>query len=112
MAARLTTGWLPAFWAATRRELAHWRGDRWELLLVTALPLLLMALMAWLFSASVMRGIPVALVDLDGSTVSRELTRAIDASPGVAVAMRCARSTGSGEKPETSAARRCRSCAA
>lgn len=88
MAARLTTGWLPAFWAATRRELAHWRGDRWELLLVTALPLLLMALMAWLFSASVMRGIPVALVDLDGSTVSRELTRAIDASPGVTVAMR------------------------
>jgi len=86
MAAGLTTGPLAAFSAALRRELRHWRHDRWELALVTLMPLLLMALMMWLFSASVLRQVPVALVDLDGSPDSRALARAIDASPGVAIA--------------------------
>jgi len=39
-----------------------------------------------LFSGSVLRQVPVALVDLDGSADSRALARAIDASPGVALA--------------------------
>ncbi len=34
-----------------------------------------------------LRDIPIALVDLDGTTASRELARRIDASPDVAVAM-------------------------
>ncbi|MGX9721081.1 ABC transporter permease [Stenotrophomonas acidaminiphila] len=86
MAAGLTAGTLAAFSAALRRELRHWREDRWELALVTLMPLLLIALMMWLFSASVLRQVPVALVDLDGSADSRALARAIDASPGVAIA--------------------------
>ncbi|MGY0505258.1 ABC transporter permease [Luteimonas sp. e5] len=86
MAAGLTTGTLAAFSASLRRELRHWRHDRWELALLTLMPLLLMALMMWLFSASVLRQVPVALVDLDGSADSRALARAIDASPGVAIA--------------------------
>lgn len=86
MAAGLTPGTRAAFCASLRRELRHWRHDRWELALVTLMPLLLMALMMWLFSASVLRQVPVALVDLDGSPDSRALARAIDASPGVAIA--------------------------
>jgi len=86
MAAGLTAGTRAAFCASLRRELRHWRHDRWELALVTLMPLLLMALMMWLFSASVLRQVPVALVDLDGSPDSRALARAIDASPGVAIA--------------------------
>lgn len=74
-----------AFVASLRRELRHWRTDRWELVLVTLLPLLLMAAMAWLFSGSVLREVPVALVDLDASPASRALARAIDASPGVEI---------------------------
>lgn len=85
MAAGLTPGAGAAFAASLRRELRHWRADRWELALVTAMPLLLMAAMAWLFSGSVLRQVPVALVDLDGSAASRGLARAIDASPGVKV---------------------------
>jgi len=86
MAAGLTPGTRAAFCASLRRELRHWRHDRWELALVTLMPLLLMVLMMWLFSASVLRQVPVALVDLDGSPDSRALARAIDASPGVVIA--------------------------
>jgi ABC-2 type transport system permease protein len=86
MAAGLTPGTGAAFAASLRRELRHWRHDRWELALVTLMPLLLMAMMMWLFSSSVLRQVPVALVDLDGSPDSRALARAIDASPGVAIA--------------------------
>ena len=78
-------GAMAAFGASVRRELRHWRSDRWELALVTVLPLLLMALMMWLFSHSVLRQVPVALVDLDNSPSSRGLARSIDASPGVRV---------------------------
>ena len=84
MAAGLTLG--KAFAASLRRELQHWRSDRWELALVTLLPVLLMALMMWLFSGSVLRQVPIALVDLDHSPTSRGLARAIDDSPGVRVA--------------------------
>ncbi len=73
------------FGASLRRELRCWRRDRWELALVTLVPLLAMALMLWLFSGSVLREVPVALVDLEGSPASRGLARALDASPGVAV---------------------------
>jgi ABC-2 type transport system permease protein len=72
--------------AAFQRELQHLRRDRTDLLLVTLLPLLMLALMAWLFAASVMRDIPIAVVDLDHSAESRLLTRMLDASPGVSVA--------------------------
>ncbi|MFN4161668.1 MAG: ABC transporter permease, partial [Stenotrophomonas sp.] len=72
--------------AAFQRELQHLHRDRTDLLLVTVLPLLMLALMAWLFAASVMREIPIAVVDLDHSAESRLLTRMLDASPGVSVA--------------------------
>lgn len=72
--------------AAFQRELQHLRRDRTDLLLVTVLPVLMLALMAWLFAASVMREIPIAVVDLDHSAESRLLTRMLDASPGVSVA--------------------------
>jgi ABC-2 type transport system permease protein len=72
--------------ASLQRELRHLRQDRADLLLVTLLPALMLGVMAWLFAASVMRDIPIAVVDLDRSAESRQLTRMLDASPGVRVA--------------------------
>lgn len=72
--------------ASLQRELHHLRRDRADLLLVTLLPALMLGVMAWLFAASVMRDIPIAVVDLDRSAESRQLTRMLDASPGVRVA--------------------------
>jgi ABC-2 type transport system permease protein len=74
------------FAASFRRELQHLRHDRADGLLVTLLPLLMLAVMAWLFAASVMRDIPIAIVDLDRSAQSRLLARMLDASPGLRVA--------------------------
>lgn len=73
------------FCASLRRELRHLRGDLGDLGLVTVLPWLMMLAMAWLFSGSVMRQVPIALVDLDNSADSRLLARTIDASAGVAI---------------------------
>ncbi len=73
---------------AWRREWRYLRGNRWELALVTVLPLAMLVVMAWMFSASVMRDLPIAVVDLDNSPDSRHLLRMLDASPGVAIATR------------------------
>jgi len=75
-----------SFAASWRRELHTLRGNRADLLLVTALPLLMLVLMAWMFSPAVMRDVPIAVVDLDHSSDSRLLLRMLDASPGVRVA--------------------------
>ena len=74
------------FSASWRRELRSLRSNRADLMLVTLLPLLMLAVMAWMFTPSVMRDIPIAVVDLDHSSDSRLLLRMLDASPGVRVA--------------------------
>ncbi|PZP59170.1 ABC transporter permease [Pseudoxanthomonas winnipegensis] len=73
---------------ALRRELRYLAGHRPELLLITVLPLLMLALLAWLLSDAVIRKLPVAVVDQDRSGLSRELNRRLDASPGLAVVAR------------------------
>src|SRR5690606_16959123 len=57
----------------------------WDRALLTWVPLLLMALVAIQFSAGVMRDLPIAVVDQDGTAVARELTRRLDAAPGLRV---------------------------
>ncbi|MFT3976549.1 MAG: ABC transporter permease [Sphingomonas bacterium] len=76
------------FGSAFRREMLFLRGSFWDLALVTWVPLALMALVAIQLSAGVMRGLPIAVVDQDGTAVSRELTRRLDATPGLKVAAR------------------------
>lgn len=55
---------------------------------MTWMPLLLMAVVAVQFSAGVMRKLPIAVLDEDGSATARELTRRLDAAPGLRVAAR------------------------
>lgn len=59
-----------------------------ELFAATALPLLLIALMAWVLSAGVPRDLPIALVDQDQSPTSRKLARMLEIAPGLTVAAR------------------------
>lgn len=85
MAAGLTATPADGFGASLRRELRHLRRDPGDLGLLTLLPWAMVLAMAWLFSGSVMRQVPIALVDQDNSSTSRMLARMIDASPGVAI---------------------------
>ena len=77
-----------AFVRSALRECARLRADPWDLALATWVPLLALALLAWMFSAGVPRELPVAVVDHDNSAASRELVRRLDAVPGVRVAAR------------------------
>ncbi|QKW57535.1 ABC transporter permease [Stenotrophomonas sp. NA06056] len=85
MAAALNTD-RGGFGGSWQRELRRLRSSRADLALVTVLPLLMLVVMAWMFSASVMRDVPIAVVDLDHSSDSRLLLRMLDASPGVRIA--------------------------
>ena len=77
-----------AFVRSALRECARLRADPWDLALATWIPLLALALLAWMFTAGVPRELPVAVVDHDNSAVSRELVRTLDAVPGLRVASR------------------------
>ncbi|MGU5795505.1 ABC transporter permease [Aeromonas hydrophila] len=69
-------------------------GHEWRLLwqdqfgraLASWLPLLLMGILCWVFSAGLARDLKIGLVDLDQSLLSRELAFSLDASAGLKVA--------------------------
>jgi len=75
-----------ALLASARRELRFLRRNPADLLLVTVFPLAMLAALAWLLSAAVIRELPIAYVDQDGGSLGRALARKLDASPGLRVA--------------------------
>ena len=74
------------FREALQAELAHLARDRWDRLLLLVIPPVLMAVVAAMFSAGVIREIPVAVVDADHSTLSRAAIRNMEASPALRIA--------------------------
>jgi ABC-2 type transport system permease protein len=78
----------PGFWLIFWRELG-WLGRRPFLLaLTTVVPLALMALLTAVFSAGLATRLPIGVLDLDGTDLSRSLVRIVDATPDAAVARR------------------------
>ena len=74
-----------SFFALLKRELRYLFCDPWMLSLVSWIPLLLFAVMWWIFSQGIAEDIPMGVVDLDKSRVSRALIRHYDASPSLGV---------------------------
>lgn len=58
--------------------------------LVSTVPLVLMAVLMVIFSAGLATRLPIAVLDLDGSNLSRQIIRAVDATPDTAVVQRVA----------------------
>lgn len=54
--------------------------DGWGRMLVLWLPLSLLLMLWWIFSSALVRELPIAVVDLDKSSLSRQLARDLDAS--------------------------------
>lgn len=74
----------PSFASMAAREWrVLWR-DPWLLSLVSWVPLLLFFLMWAIFSQGIARNLPLGVVDLDKSRLSRALIRHYDASPALA----------------------------
>ena len=54
--------------------------------LLFGVPVIAFVLLGFTFSASVVRGLGVTVVDMDHSATSRLFVQTIDASPGIAIA--------------------------
>ncbi len=75
----------PGLRKSLQRELDFLRRNGWDLALLTWIPVLMLALVAWLFSAGVARDLPIAVVDADHGAVSRQYIRLLEATPGLRV---------------------------
>lgn len=76
----------PAWRRVLARECARLRADQWDVGMMTWIPFLLYGLIWWIFSSGIARDIPIVVVDHDRSSISRQLVRWLEATPGVAVA--------------------------
>jgi ABC-2 type transport system permease protein len=81
MAPRVSFG--AAVLLSWRREVAYIRHSAWDLVLLFGLPLAALVIVAAIFSAGVIRDIPVGLVDMDGSHLSRTVERNLLADPKI-----------------------------
>src|SRR5262245_61464767 len=75
-------------------SLVFWREFRWLarrpflLVLTTLLPLALMALLTAIFPAGLATKLPIGVLDLDDSDLSRTVIRMVDATPDASVEVR------------------------
>jgi len=74
--------------SSIRREAALLRQRPWDLAMISWVPLLAAALLWWIFSAGLPTRLPIGVLDDDHSSLSRQLVRFLDATPGLVVARR------------------------
>ncbi|MCP4615749.1 MAG: ABC transporter permease [Bradyrhizobium sp.] len=80
----------PGFSLVFWREIAWLRRRPLLLVLTAVLPLGLMLLLTAILSAGLATRLPIAVLDLDGSELSRAVIRAVDATPDTAAALHVA----------------------
>ena len=78
-------GVLQAFATSARREAVWLKGSRWDLAMISWVPLLAVALLWWTFSAGLPNRLPIGVLDQDHSALSRQLIRFLQATPGLQV---------------------------
>jgi len=76
------------FWLVFWREIGWLRRRPFLFALTTIVPLAQMAFLAAIFSAGLATRLPIGVLDLDGSDLSRTIIRMVDATPSSAVAVR------------------------
>jgi len=78
----------PGFWLVFWREIDWLRRRPFLLAFITIVPIGLMALLTMIFSAGLATRLPIAVLDLDSSDLSRSIIRMVDATPDTAVSVR------------------------
>jgi ABC-2 type transport system permease protein len=71
--------------AVTARELRYLGQQPWDLALLLWFPVGTLVLLLWMFSSGIPTGLPIAVVDQDHSSGSRELIRRMGSMRGLAV---------------------------
>ena len=61
------------------------RRDRWLLSCLTWVPIVLVVIIWWIFSQAIVRDLPIGVVDLSNSRLSRQLNRELDATSTLSV---------------------------
>ena len=73
------------FVASLRREWGRLRASPWDFAMVSWVPALALGLMCWIFSAGQPFRLPIAVWNEDHSSISRQLVRMLEATPGLDV---------------------------
>ncbi|WP_394756348.1 ABC transporter permease [Rhodoferax sp.] len=73
------------FRVAAQREWQLLKKRPWDLAMISWVPALAVALIWWIFSAGIPNQLPIAVLDLDHSSLSRQLVRFLQAAPGLKV---------------------------
>lgn len=73
-------------WQLFLRECRQLCNSRWDLALVTVVPLLVILFLASLLSSGSQRQLPIVVVDQDHSVLSRQIIRNLQATPALKVA--------------------------
>lgn len=77
------TGFYGRFAVAFHREWQRLLASPWDLAMVSWVPVLSVALIWWMFSAGLPNQLPMAVLDQDHSSLSRQLVRLLQAAPGL-----------------------------
>ena len=71
------------------KEMRNTIMDEGVLIFFILVPLIYPVLYSWIYNNEVVRDVPVAIVDMDNSSVSRQFVRQFDASPNTKAAYNC-----------------------
>lgn len=74
------------FCRAAHREGRRLRASPWDLGMISWVPLAGVLLLWWIFSAGLPTRLPIGVLDQDHSSLSRQLVRMLEATPGLQVA--------------------------
>lgn len=77
----------PGFSLVFAREIKQFRRQPFLLLVSAIMPLILFGVLSVTFNAGLATRLPIAVLDLDGSDLSRTIIRTVDATPDTAVAV-------------------------
>ncbi len=73
------------FLETAKREISRIKSSKFMLAVIFVLPIFFSLVIWWTFSAGTVKDLPIAVLDLDNSDISRGITRAIDSTPSADV---------------------------
>ena len=68
-----------------KREISKIKSNKFLMVMLFIAPIVFSIVVIWTFSAGIPRNLPIAVLDLDNSDITRTITRAIDSTPSAKV---------------------------
>ena len=68
-----------------KREISKIKSNKFLMVMLFIAPIVFSIVVIWTFSAGIPKNLPIAVLDLDNSDITRTITRAIDSTPSAKV---------------------------